>query len=63
MKRQLCFSEVKNCHDAPGTRLSISFRDRSDYELESASLEDKQQVRTSHATGIAFQFCTRSLKE
>ncbi|XP_043086208.1 formin-like protein 3 isoform X2 [Puntigrus tetrazona] len=44
VKRQLCFSEVKNCHDAPGTRFSISFRDRSDYELEAASLEDKQQI-------------------
>uniref|UniRef100_A0A8C1SH00 FH2 domain-containing protein n=1 Tax=Cyprinus carpio TaxID=7962 RepID=A0A8C1SH00_CYPCA len=44
VKRQLCFSEVKNCHDAPSTRLSISFRDRSDYELEAASLEDKQQI-------------------
>ncbi|RXN04839.1 formin 13 isoform X1 [Labeo rohita] len=44
VKRQLCFSDVKNCHDGPGTRFSISFRDRSDYELEAASLEDKQQV-------------------
>ncbi|XP_059384383.1 uncharacterized protein LOC132118513 isoform X2 [Carassius carassius] len=44
VKRQLCFSEVKNCHDAPGTKFSISFRDRSDYELEAASLEDKQQI-------------------
>ncbi|XP_050952739.1 uncharacterized protein LOC127154901 [Labeo rohita] len=44
VKRQLCFSDVKNCHDGPGTRFSISFRDRSDYELEAASLEDKQQI-------------------
>ncbi|KAL1250413.1 hypothetical protein QQF64_021418, partial [Cirrhinus molitorella] len=44
VKKQLCFSDVKNCHDGPGTRFSISFRDRSDYELEAASLEDKQQI-------------------
>jgi len=47
VKRQLLFSDVKNCHEATGTRFSISFRGRSDYELEAASLEDKQKVRTS----------------
>ncbi|XP_005162511.3 uncharacterized protein isoform X2 [Danio rerio] len=44
VKRQLLFSDVKNCHDAPGTRFSISFRGRPDYELEAASLEDKQKI-------------------
>lgn len=46
VKRQLLFSDVKNCHEATGTRFSISFRGRPDYELEAASLEDKQKVRT-----------------
>ncbi|XP_056306021.1 uncharacterized protein LOC130217833 isoform X2 [Danio aesculapii] len=44
VKRQLLFSDVKNCHDAPGTRFSIAFRGRPDYELEAASLEDKQKI-------------------
>lgn len=54
VKRQLLFSDVKNCHEATGTRFSISFRGRPDYELEAASLEDKQKVRTSRATWIEF---------
>lgn len=44
VKRQLLFSDVKNCHEATGTRFSISFRGRPDYELEAASLEDKQKI-------------------
>ncbi|XP_051736260.1 formin-H [Ctenopharyngodon idella] len=44
VKRQLLFSDVKNCHEATGTRFSISFRGRTDYELEAASLEDKQKI-------------------
>ncbi|XP_077074982.1 uncharacterized protein LOC143725957 [Siphateles boraxobius] len=44
VKRQLLFSDVKNCHEATGTRFSISFRGRTDYELEAASLEDKQRI-------------------
>ncbi|KAK7132681.1 hypothetical protein R3I93_019041 [Phoxinus phoxinus] len=44
VKRQLLFSDVKNCHEATGARFSISFRGRTDYELEAASLEDKQKI-------------------
>lgn len=61
VKRQLLFSDVKNCHEATGTRFSISFRGRTDYELEAASLEDKQKVRTSRATWIEFIVFGRSL--
>ncbi|XP_056589332.1 formin-H [Triplophysa dalaica] len=44
VKRQLLFYDVKNCHDAAGTRFSISFKGRLDYELEAASLEDKHRI-------------------
>ncbi|XP_051517827.1 uncharacterized protein LOC127419985 [Myxocyprinus asiaticus] len=44
VKKQLLFSDVKNCHDTAGTRFTISFRGRPDYELEAASLEDKQKI-------------------
>nr|XP_055044837.1 formin-H isoform X2 [Misgurnus anguillicaudatus] len=44
VKRQLLFSDVKNCHDSAGTKFSISFKGRTDYELEAASSEDKQKI-------------------
>ncbi|XP_057176028.1 formin-H isoform X2 [Triplophysa rosa] len=44
VKRQLLFSDVKNCHDAAGTRFSISFKGRPDYELEAASSGDKHRI-------------------
>ena len=46
IKRQLPFASVKNCHDGTGTRFSISFRGRHDYELEATSMQEKQKVRT-----------------
>ncbi|XP_035238131.1 uncharacterized protein LOC118208000 [Anguilla anguilla] len=44
IKRQLPFASVKSCDDAVGTRFSVSFWGRHDYELEAASVEDKQKI-------------------
>ncbi|TRY94583.1 hypothetical protein DNTS_002185 [Danionella cerebrum] len=44
VKRQLVFSDVTNCHDTSGTRFSISFRGRHDFELEATSIDDKQKI-------------------
>ncbi|KAL2103839.1 hypothetical protein ACEWY4_000707 [Coilia grayii] len=44
IKRQLPFASVKNCHHGPGTRFSISFKARHDYELEATSLQEKQKI-------------------
>ncbi|KAG7472064.1 hypothetical protein MATL_G00104550 [Megalops atlanticus] len=44
IKRQLPFSSVKSCDDGVGAKFSVSFRGRHDYELEAASLEDKQKI-------------------
>ncbi|XP_029520959.2 protein diaphanous homolog 1 [Oncorhynchus nerka] len=44
VKRQLPFLCVKSCDDGVGTKFSISFRGRHDYELEATSLEDKHKI-------------------
>uniref|UniRef100_A0AAR2K700 FH2 domain-containing protein n=1 Tax=Pygocentrus nattereri TaxID=42514 RepID=A0AAR2K700_PYGNA len=44
VKRQFPFMEVTNCHDAAGTKFSVSFKGRHDYELEAMSPEDKQKI-------------------
>ncbi|XP_063065355.1 uncharacterized protein LOC134457323 [Engraulis encrasicolus] len=44
VKRKLPFAIVKNCHDGSGTRFSISFKARHDYELEATSLQEKQKI-------------------
>ncbi|XP_068191975.1 uncharacterized protein [Antennarius striatus] len=44
VKRQIPFSTVKSCDDAPGSKFSISFRGHHDYELEATSVEDKHKM-------------------
>ncbi|KAJ8258130.1 hypothetical protein GJAV_G00193480 [Gymnothorax javanicus] len=44
IKRQLPFSSVRSCDDSTGTKFSVSFSGRHDYELEATSLEDKQKI-------------------
>ncbi|KAL6483408.1 hypothetical protein MHYP_G00082800 [Metynnis hypsauchen] len=44
VKRQFPFMEVTNCHDAAGTKFSVSFKGHHDYELEAMSPEDKQKI-------------------
>ncbi|XP_048098160.1 formin-like protein 6 isoform X2 [Alosa alosa] len=44
IKRQLPFACVKNCHDGTGTKFSISFKGRHDYELEATSMQEKQKM-------------------
>ncbi|KAK3518994.1 hypothetical protein QTP70_016186 [Hemibagrus guttatus] len=44
VKRQFPFQNIKNCHDAAGTRLTVSFKDHHDYELEAMSPQDKQKI-------------------
>ncbi|XP_019907059.1 formin-E isoform X2 [Esox lucius] len=44
VKRQLHFLCIKSCQDGAGTKFSISFRGRHDYELEATSMEDKQKI-------------------
>ncbi|KAJ8016946.1 hypothetical protein DPEC_G00012630 [Dallia pectoralis] len=44
VNRQLPFLSIKSCDDGPGTKFSISFRGRHDYDLEATSLEDKQKI-------------------
>lgn len=44
VKKQLPFSIVKSSDDGVGSRFSISFKGRHDYELEATSVEDKQKV-------------------
>lgn len=47
VKRQFPFQNIKNCHDAAGTRLTVLFKDHHDYELEAMSPQDKQKVSLS----------------
>ncbi|KAK2851872.1 hypothetical protein Q5P01_008148 [Channa striata] len=44
IRRHLPFSIVKSCDDGVGTRFSISFKGRHDYELEATSMEDKHKI-------------------
>ncbi|XP_026223482.1 formin-like protein 13 isoform X2 [Anabas testudineus] len=44
VKKQLPFSIVKSSDDGVGSRFSISFKGRHDYELEATSVEDKQKM-------------------
>ncbi|KAI4874370.1 hypothetical protein NFI96_017453, partial [Prochilodus magdalenae] len=44
VKRQFSFMDVKNCHDATGTRFTVSFKGHHDYELEAMSPQDKQKI-------------------
>ncbi|XP_062397032.1 formin-H [Sardina pilchardus] len=44
IKRQLPFASVKNCHEGIGTKFSISFKARHDYELEATSMQEKQKI-------------------
>ncbi|XP_029012351.1 uncharacterized protein LOC114858863 [Betta splendens] len=44
VKRHLPFCIVKSCDDGVGSRFTISFQGRHDYELEATSLEDKQKI-------------------
>ncbi|XP_076840449.1 uncharacterized protein LOC143485114 isoform X2 [Brachyhypopomus gauderio] len=44
VKRQFPFSMVKNCHDAEGTKFTVSFKCHHDYELEAMSPQDKHKI-------------------
>ncbi|KAJ6665706.1 hypothetical protein lerEdw1_002076 [Lerista edwardsae] len=44
IKKQFPFSQVKSCMDGEGRRFRINFHGRQDYELEAASLEDKNKI-------------------
>ncbi|XP_034761772.2 uncharacterized protein LOC117412189 isoform X1 [Acipenser ruthenus] len=44
VKKQFPFTQIKSCEDREGTRFSISFHDRQDYELEANSQEDKRKI-------------------
>ncbi|XP_026864086.1 formin-like protein 13 isoform X2 [Electrophorus electricus] len=44
VKRQFLFAMVKNCHDAAGTKLTVSFKCHHDYELEAMSPQDKHKI-------------------
>ncbi|XP_060749446.1 uncharacterized protein LOC132861857 isoform X3 [Tachysurus vachellii] len=44
VKRQFPFQNIKNCHDAAGTRFTVLFKDHHDYELEAMSKQDKQKI-------------------
>ncbi|KAB5546511.1 hypothetical protein PHYPO_G00072940 [Pangasianodon hypophthalmus] len=44
VKRQFLFEEIKNCHDAAGTRFTVLFKDHHEYELEAMSPQDKQKM-------------------
>ncbi|KAK2897209.1 uncharacterized protein [Channa argus] len=44
IRRQLPFAIVKSCDDGVGSRFSISFKGRHDYELEATSVEDKHKI-------------------
>ncbi|XP_022532929.2 uncharacterized protein LOC111194087 [Astyanax mexicanus] len=44
VKRQFPFTEVKNCHDASGSKFTVSFKGHHDYELEAMSPQDKQKI-------------------
>lgn len=44
VKRQFPFGNIKNCHNAGGTRFTVLFKDHHDYELEAMSPQDKQKV-------------------
>lgn len=44
VKRQFPFEDIKNCHDAAGTRFTVLFKNHHEYELEAMSPQDKQKV-------------------
>ncbi|XP_051789065.1 formin-H isoform X2 [Erpetoichthys calabaricus] len=44
VKRQLPFSQIKSAEDGHGTKFTICFQGRQDYELEASSLEDKAKI-------------------
>ncbi|KAM6924504.1 uncharacterized protein FYW49_004757 [Xenentodon cancila] len=44
VKHQLPFSTVKSCDDGVGSKFTISFKERHDYELEATSLEEKHKI-------------------
>ncbi|XP_039591685.1 formin-H isoform X4 [Polypterus senegalus] len=44
VKRQLPFSQIKSAEDGHGTKFTICFQGRQDYELEASSLEDKTKI-------------------
>ncbi|XP_029470273.1 disheveled-associated activator of morphogenesis 2-like [Rhinatrema bivittatum] len=44
LKRQFPFSQVKSTEDNEGLRFTVSFHGHSDYELEAASLGEKEQI-------------------
>ncbi|XP_033905721.3 uncharacterized protein LOC117429890 isoform X2 [Acipenser ruthenus] len=44
VKKQFPFTQIKSCEDREGTKFSISFQDRQDYELEANSQEDKRKI-------------------
>ncbi|MCJ8741858.1 hypothetical protein PDJAM_G00075570 [Pangasius djambal] len=44
VKRQFLFEQIKNCHDAAGTRFTVLFKDHHEYELEAMSPQDKQKM-------------------
>ncbi|KAM9445963.1 uncharacterized protein Hap1MRO34_024664 [Clarias gariepinus] len=44
VKRQFPFATIKNCHDAAGTRFTVSFKNHHEYELEAMSPQDKQKM-------------------
>ena len=47
IRKQFPFSQVKSCAYSEGRRFRISFYGRPDYELEAASVEDKNKVSES----------------
>lgn len=56
VKRQFPFADIKNCHDAAGTRFTVLFRDHHDYELEAMSPQDKQKVSLGQVRTLAYKF-------
>ncbi|XP_053106138.1 uncharacterized protein LOC128324941 isoform X2 [Hemicordylus capensis] len=44
MKKQFPFPQVKSCAYGEGRRFRISFHEHQDYELEAASLDDKNKI-------------------
>ncbi|KAF5902072.1 protein diaphanous 1-like isoform X2, partial [Clarias magur] len=44
VKRQFPFEAIKNCHDAAGTKFTVSFKNHHEYELEAMSPQDKQKM-------------------
>ncbi|XP_060088954.1 formin-F-like [Heteronotia binoei] len=60
IKKQFPFSQVKSCAFSEGKRFRIGFHEHQDYELEAASMEEKNKITRLVSKIIQSQACGTS---